>query len=82
MKPALTSNERILVEAIRKAPRVQILIPGYAGKSGETRITVVDSKFSHDVALSLQSYYVNAGRLENRELLGANIGCNKNKRRW
>ena len=78
----LTSNERIVVEAIRNAPKVQILIPGYDGKTGETRVTIENKKFSHDVALSLQSYYVNTGSADKTELFGANIGCNKNRRRW
>ena len=55
----LTRNDRILVEAIRNAPSVTIVIPGYDGITGETRIKVSSKKVSHDVALAVQSHFVN-----------------------
>ena len=69
----LSNNERIIVEAIRNAPKVQIIVPGYDGKTGETRITVEDSKFSHDVAISLQSYYVNTGSVDKADLFAVHF---------
>lgn len=55
----LTRNERIIVEAIRNAPTVEIVIPGYDGVTGTTRITVNSKKVCHDVALAVQSHFVN-----------------------
>ena len=55
----LTRNERILVEAIRQSPCVEIVIPGYDGITGDTRIKIRSRKVSHDVALAVQSHFVN-----------------------
>ena len=54
----LTKNERIIVEAIRNAPSVTIVIPGYDGITGETRIKVNSKKVSHDVALAVQTHFM------------------------
>lgn len=52
----ISRTERILVEAIRQAPVVTILIPGDNG-CGNTRIKVANRLFSHDVGIALQSYF-------------------------
>ena len=46
------------MEAIRNAPSVTIVIPG-DGKTGDTRIKIANKKVSHDVALAVQSHFVN-----------------------
>ena len=58
----LTRNERIIVEAIRNAPSVTIVIPG-DGMTGDTRIKIANKKVSHDVALAVQSHFVNLSRI-------------------
>ena len=56
----LTQNERIVVEAIRKAPSVTIIIPG-DGMSGDCRIKISSKSVSHDVAIAVQSYFNSCG---------------------
>ena len=53
----LTSNERILVEAIRNSKVLEITIPGDDGRMGDTYITIRNKKACHDVALAVQSYF-------------------------
>ena len=62
----LTRNERIIVEAIRNAPSVTIVIPGYDGVTGETRIKLASKKVSHDVVLAVQSHFVSLSRIVER----------------
>ena len=59
----LTRNERILVEAIRQAPIIEIVIPGYDGITGETRIKVASKTMSHDVSIALQSHFNRFSRM-------------------
>lgn len=53
----LTNNERILVEAIRSSPVLEIIIPGRDSRMGDTYITIKNKKACHDVALAVQSYF-------------------------
>lgn len=53
----LTSNERVLVEAIRNSPVLEITIPGRDGRMGDTYIKIKNKKACHDVALAVQSYF-------------------------
>lgn len=52
----ISPNERILVEAIRLSGMVTIVINGKNGCE-DGRIKVADRLFTHDVAISLQSYF-------------------------
>ena len=45
------------MEAIRNAPSVTIVIPGYDGVTGVTRIKLARKKVSHDVAIAVQSHF-------------------------
>lgn len=65
----LTRNERILVEAIRNAPMVKIVIPGYDGITGDTVIKVASKKVSHDVAIALQSHFNSFDKMRGGALL-------------
>lgn len=58
----LTKNDRILVEAIRQSPVVEIIVPGYDGKTGDCRIKVTGKLVCHDVALAVQNHLNNVGR--------------------
>lgn len=58
----LTRNERIIVEAIRNAQSVEIVIPG-DGRTGSTRIKIASKKVSHDVALAVQSHFADLARI-------------------
>ena len=62
LKAMLTRNERIIVEAIRNAPVVEIVIPGYDGVTGVTRIKVASKRVCHDVAIAVQSHLNSANR--------------------
>lgn len=59
----LEKNERILVEAIRQSPVVEIVIPGYDGVTGDCRIKIRSKKVCHDIALAVQSHYVNQTKM-------------------
>lgn len=52
----LSKNERIIVEAIRNSPVLEITIPE---NNGNTYITIRSKKTCHDVALAIQSYFAN-----------------------
>lgn len=52
----LTANERILVEAIRNSPVLEITIPGKEGRM-VAYIKIKNKKACHDVALAVQSYF-------------------------
>ena len=53
----LDNNDRVIVEAIRNAPRIKIIIDG-GGNSEDTEIAFSPSKIlSHDIALAVQSHY-------------------------
>ena len=58
----LAKNERILVEAIRQSTGVEIIVPGYDGKTGDCRIKVTGKLVCHDVALAVQNHLNNLGR--------------------
>ena len=47
---ALSSNERIVVEAIRRAERIRI-------DFGDGALTVPGKEFAHDVAIAVQKYF-------------------------
>lgn len=47
---ALSSNERIVVEAIRRADRIRI-------EFGDSRLVVPGKEFAHDVAIAVQKYF-------------------------
>ena len=51
----LDSNDRIIVESIRNAPRLKIVIIGgdYEGQIA----FAPNRKLNHDIALAVQSYY-------------------------
>lgn len=59
----LEKNERILVEAIRQSPVVEIVIPGYDGMTGDCRIKIRSKKVCHDIALAVQNHLNNVGRM-------------------
>ncbi len=59
----LEKNERILVEAIRQSPVVEIVIPGYDGVTGDCRIKIRSKKVCHDIALAVQNHLNNVGRM-------------------
>lgn len=50
---ALSSNERILVEAIRRAGRIRL-------EFGDGIIVVPGKEFAHDVAIAVQKYFNSA----------------------
>lgn len=47
---ALSSNERIIVEAIRRAGRIRI-------EFGDSGLVVPGKEFAHDVAIAVQKYF-------------------------
>ena len=56
----LTRNERVLVEAIRRADTITIIVPG-DGRTGDGRIRIQSKTVSHDVAIALQTHFNNCG---------------------
>ncbi len=63
----LTRNERLLIEAIRKAPSVTIIIPG-DGICGDCQIKISSRTVSHDVALAVQSHLNSCSNSERPEI--------------
>ncbi len=57
------------MEAIRNAPSVTIVIPGYDGVTGETRIKLASKKVSHDVAIAVQSHFNSFDKMRGGALL-------------
>ena len=56
----LSTNERIIISALRNAERVFIEIPSADG--GVIRVSVTGRKTVHDIAVAVQNHYNNLGR--------------------
>ncbi len=52
----LTRNERIIVEAIKEAPAIEIRLIDRGGSDHTIRVSR-EKVFSHDIALAVQKYF-------------------------